>query len=496
MNITIHTLGCKVNQYESQAIRSTLHQVGFTDTPPDESADVILINSCTVTAVSDAKVRNLFRRSKAQNPHAVMVLTGCMPQAFPEKIAKSFPDADIILGTKNRRALPEHILRYLSTRQQIIDIQPHEASEAFEPMSIDRFQERSRAFVKIQDGCNRFCSYCIIPYARGRVRSKPLGQLLTEITALGKKGYREVVLTGINLSAYGQEMGLSLCDAVEAVCGIADIARVRLGSLEPEGFSPEVIRRLAAQKKLCPQFHLSLQSGCDATLRRMNRHYTAAQYRAIVEALRAAFENAAITTDIMVGFPGETPEEFQASLAFAQEIRFARTHVFAYSRRPGTKAYDAPGQLSKECKIQRSHAMQAVAQASREAFFAAQMGRVEEILLEQKAVPSKTDQPTQTAKETARTDGPRRTADPAQAADRRPQEAAVPETAPLMPKADCPSPAFVCYNGYTMNYSPVQVRLPCATEAFQGKIVSAKLSAYNSDHCFGALIEESQDKST
>ena len=234
---------------------------------------------------------------------------------------------------------------------------------------MENFTGRTRAFVKIEDGCNRFCSYCIIPYARGRVRSKPLEDLKAELAGLGANGYKEVVLTGINLSAYGQEFGLHLCDAIEAACATPGIERVRLGSLEPEQLSEDVIRRMAKQKKLCPQFHLSLQSGCDATLKRMNRHYTADEYRTIVRNLRAAFENAAITTDIMVGFAGETDEEFAESLAFAEEIAFAKVHVFAYSRRPGTRAYDMGDQLTNAVKEARSHEMIRVTTATQQAFF-------------------------------------------------------------------------------------------------------------------------------
>ena len=233
------------------------------------------------------------------------------------------------------------------------------------------------------DGCNRFCSYCIIPYARGRVRSKPLEEIRAEVKKLAEHGYREVVLTGINLPAYGQDLGLHLCDAVEAACAQEGIGRVRLGSLEPEQLSDEVILRLSRQEKLCPQFHLSLQSGCDATLRRMNRHYTTEEYRHIVQALRRTFDNCAVTTDIMVGFAGETEEEFQASLAFAKEIAFAKVHVFAYSRRPGTKAYLAPNQCTNRVKEARSREMIAVTKTTQADFFQAQLGRVEEVLFEQ-----------------------------------------------------------------------------------------------------------------
>ena len=290
-----------------------------------------------------------------------------------------------MLGTKNRAALLPHILSYFSHKQRIVDIAPHEAGEKFEAMRVSSFHGRTRAFLKIEDGCNRFCSYCIIPYARGRVRSKPLSEIRAEVRSLAAHDYREVVLTGINLPAYGQDLGLHLCDAVEAACEEPEIRRVRLGSLEPEQLTEEVIARLQRQKKLCPQFHLSLQSGCDETLRRMNRHYTTAEYRQIVKNLRAAFPGCAITTDIMVGFAGETEEEFQTSLNFAKEIAFAKVHVFAYSRRPGTKAYTAPDQVPEKVKEERSRVMIAVTLATQRAFLRAQVGNTEEVLFEQAA---------------------------------------------------------------------------------------------------------------
>ena len=382
MNVKFITLGCKVNQVESEAMREALLAGGFQEAAEGQTADVVVVNSCTVTAVSDQKARQALRREKKRNPGAVAVLTGCWPQAFPQE-AEDFLEADIVLGTTRRAALLPKILEYLSTKQRIVDIAPHEKGEKFEKLTVSAMHGRTRAFLKIEDGCDRFCSYCIIPYARGRVRSKPLEDIKAEAALLGDHGYREVVLTGINLPAYGKDLGLHLCDAVEAACAAPGIARVRLGSLEPEQLTPEVIARMAKQEKLCPQFHLSLQSGCDATLKRMNRHYTTAEYRQIVRNLRQAFPNCAITTDIMVGFAGETEEEFAASLAFAKEIAFAKVHVFAYSRRPGTRAYDMPGQVTNKVKEERSRQMIAATLATQQDFFAAQVGRVEEVLFEQ-----------------------------------------------------------------------------------------------------------------
>lgn len=386
MKALFHTLGCKVNQYETQAMRKLMEEAGyetgefsagFTDVDGDQV--VLVVNSCTVTGESDRKLRQLLRRCRRDNPQAVIVLTGCMPQAFPEA-AEQFLEADIVLGNAARHSLPEQVGRFLSLGQRVVEIPAH--GQAFEALAIREFQGRTRAFVKIEDGCNRFCSYCIIPYARGRVRSRPLPELRAELTALAGHGYREAVLVGINLTAYGQDLGLTLADAVETASAISGLQRIRLGSLEPDFLTPAVIRRLAAQPKLCPQFHLSLQSGCDETLRRMNRRYTAADYAEVCRQLREAFPGCALTTDVMVGFPGEDENEFAASCSFVKEIEFSRVHIFAYSRRPGTPAATAVGQVSAAEKAARSRRLAAVCERSREVFERRQIGTETEVLLE------------------------------------------------------------------------------------------------------------------
>lgn len=432
MKVKFITLGCKVNQYESEAMLESLVNGGFQAAGQEEAADVVVINSCTVTATGDQKARQALRRAKKENPGSIAVLTGCMPQAFPREAAE-LKEADIILGTGNRSSLLPHILSYLSSKQRIIDIAPHQNGEAFEKLKVSGFQGHTRAFLKIQDGCNRFCSYCIIPYARGRVRSKPLADIEAEVKELAAHGFREIVLTGINLPAYGQDLNLHLCDAVEATCAQKGVERVRLGSLEPEQLSDEVIARLARQKKLCSQFHLSLQSGCDETLRRMNRHYTTGEYRRIVASLRKTFENCAITTDVMVGFAGETQEEFEESLAFVKEISFSKTHVFPYSRRPGTRAYDAPGQCSNKVKTQRSKAMAEACIKCQQEFSAAQIGRTEEVLFERE-----------------REDGQ--------------------------------------YEGYTRNYTPVIVHSPAP---LTGKLVNVRLESLEGERCIGTVVKTS-----
>lgn len=380
MKFYIFTLGCKVNQYESQIMHEKLCQSGFEYTAEHNSADIVIINTCTVTSASDSKAVKLMHRVKRENPNCVLVLTGCLPQAFPND--ERFIEADIILGNKSRNIVVPTIQQYLLNHTRINAVVQHETGDKFESMAISAFTERTRAFVKIEDGCNRFCSYCIIPYARGRVRSKPLDQLTEELNRLASKGFKEVVLVGINLSAYGQEFGINLADAIEAACAVDGIERVRLSSLEPERMDRHTIERLAAQPKLCPQFHLSLQSGCNATLKRMNRHYTAEDYTEIVSDLRNAFDNCAITTDIMVGFPGETEEEIEESLDFAKKTAFARVHVFAYSRRPGTVADKAENQVPENIKNIRSKAMIEVTTKTMTDFLNSQIGRVESVLFE------------------------------------------------------------------------------------------------------------------
>lgn len=386
MRAVFHTLGCKVNQYETEVMAGKLKSCGYEVVSPSrDPADVVVVNSCTVTGESDSKVRKLLRRCRREQPGAILILTGCYPQAYPD-IGRLVPEADIILGTRNRPALPDYIEQFRLTGERIVEISAHERGEAFEDDPISSFQERTRAFVKIQDGCNRYCSYCIIPTARGPLRSRPLASVRQQCVRLSDAGYREIVLTGINLSAYGEESGNihTLFDAVEAACSVDKVERVRLGSLEPDKITPEAVRRLAALPKLCPQFHLSLQSGCDDTLRRMNRHYTAAQYRSIVDALRKVFPDCAITTDIMVGFPGETDKEFETSLQFAHDIAFAKAHVFIYSPREGTRAAKMPDQVDRHTAEQRSRRMIAETGHTRAAFLQGHVGKEFPVLFEQR----------------------------------------------------------------------------------------------------------------
>lgn len=381
MNIAFYTLGCKVNQYETQSLREEFARAGYNAVSEKSAFDIAVINSCTVTAESDRKTRQLLHRLRRENPDAVIVLTGCMVQAFPEE-TKEIAGADIITGNtdiKNIIALTE---RFLSDKKRIYEVEPHKTGEKFNTPLITSFAERTRAYMKIEDGCDRFCSYCIIPYARGRVRSKPASQIRQEAEKLSENGFSEIVLTGINLSAYGKDCGLDLCDSVDAVCEVEGIKRVRFGSLEPDHISDEMLKRLKGQEKFCPQFHLSLQSGCDTTLKRMNRHYDTRFYYDLITRIRKMFPQASVTTDVMVGFAGETEDEFNQSLEFVRKVGFAKTHVFMYSRRKGTAAYKLPFQVDSAEKGRRSKLMISAAALSESEFLKKQVGLVFPVLFE------------------------------------------------------------------------------------------------------------------
>lgn len=381
MKYSFYTLGCKVNQYESGAMQLAVTEAGHQVVPTDGEPDVVVVNSCTVTAESDRKTRQIVRRFRRMLPHAIIVLTGCLPQAFPDD-AEMLDAADVLLGNGSNNRLVENVDKFSRTGERVVDIEKHERGEKFTTPVIEKFPERTRAYVKIQDGCERFCTYCIIPYARGFVRSKSPDDIRSEVEQLSANGHKEIVLVGINLSTYGKDCGLNLCDAVDAACQVESIDRVRLGSLEPDLFTDEMLERLKAQPKFCPQFHLALQSGCDATLKRMNRHYDTAFYYDLVERIRNRFDNCSITTDIMVGFAGETDDEFRQSVDFVKKVGFARSHVFAYSRRAGTPADKMPDQVTKSVKEQRSHEMIKTAAECEESFLRSQIGMTVPVLFE------------------------------------------------------------------------------------------------------------------
>ncbi len=381
MNIAFYTLGCKVNQYETQSMREAFIRAGHNPVSDTAPFDAVVINSCTVTAESDRKTRQILRRFRRENPNAIIALTGCMVQAFSED-AKELLDADIVAGNTDVNNIVTLTERFLRDGERIFEVAPHTERERFNTPDITDFAERTRAYMKIQDGCERYCTYCIIPTARGRVRSKAVEDIKREAEALAQKGFIEVVLVGINLTSYGKDEGVNLCDAVDAVCEVEGIKRVRLGSLEPDHMSDEMLERLYSQEKFCPQFHLSLQSGCDSTLKRMNRHYDTAFYRDLVLRIRKRFNNSAITTDVMVGFAGETEEEFAQSIAFVKEIGFAKVHVFAYSRRKGTVAYSLPNQVTNAEKSRRSKMMIEAAAESEAEFLNGLIGETVSVLFE------------------------------------------------------------------------------------------------------------------
>lgn len=381
MKAAFYTLGCKVNQAESEYMAELLQKAGFEIVNPNDEADYYIVNSCTVTATADQKTRQSVRRFKRKHPNSTVILTGCMPQAFP-KDAEKLEQADIVLGNKNDNDILDLINKHAAQKNRIIRLSEHQNGEKFAPCSVRAFGGRVRAFVKIEDGCDRFCSYCIIPKSRGRVRSKPLEDLKQEVTDLAANGIKEVVLVGINLSAYGKGTDFNIADAVETCAGVDGISRIRLGSLEPDHITDSIISRLSTVHKFCPQFHISLQSGCNKTLKNMNRHYTAEEYEELCNKLRAAFKGCSLTTDVMVGFHEETEQDFEESLAFVKRISFEKVHVFPYSERAGTAASKRGDSVSKQEKDRRASVMIAETEKIRQSYLKSQIGKEVQLLVE------------------------------------------------------------------------------------------------------------------
>lgn len=386
MKAAFYTLGCKVNQSESEYMAELLSKAGFEIVSPNEEADYYIVNSCTVTATADQKTRQNIRKFKRRHPDSVVILTGCMPQAFPQAAAE-LEQADIVFGNKNDGDILDLINKYNLEHSRIVNIEQHETGDEFRQCSITKFNERVRAFVKIEDGCDRFCSYCIIPKSRGRVRSKKPEQLKEDIKVLAKNGIKEIVLVGINLSAYGKGEDFNIVDAVKICAETEGILRVRLGSLEPDHITDEIITELAQIEKFCPQFHISLQSGCDKTLKDMNRHYTAAEYCDLCNKLRNAFDDTSITTDVMVGFNEESDKDFNESLSFVKKIRFEKVHVFPYSERTGTAASRKGDSVSKQEKERRASVMAEAAEKIRDEYFNSLIGKTVNVLFENETAP-------------------------------------------------------------------------------------------------------------
>ncbi len=381
MNVYIFTLGCKVNQYESQEIGEMFEKSGYTLLNEPDNADIIIVNSCTVTAESVRKVRQSVRHLKKISPNAFLILTGCASQAEPE-ILSVLPEVNLMLGNRNNINIVALCENALKERGSSVNAhEEHETGESFQGLGITHFEGHTRAFLKIQDGCDRFCSYCLIPKARGRSRSKPLADIDRELSELSKNGYGEIVFVGINLSDYGKGTPYSLPDALMLAEKYDSIKRVRLGSLEPDHITDEMIERLKNVTKLCPQFHISLQSGCNSVLKRMNRHYTREEYKSLADSLRSAFKDASVTTDILVGFPTESEADFCETVDFAKSIGFEKIHIFPYSKRNGTPAAAMP-QLSNAIKDERAKRLGAAAAEIRKEFLLKQVGKVYEVLFE------------------------------------------------------------------------------------------------------------------
>ena len=382
----LHNLGCKVNAYEVEAMQQLLEKAGYEIVPFEPGADVYLINTCTVTNIADRKSRQMLHKAKKMNPDAIVVATGCYVQTDEGKLDKD-EAVDLILGNNQKNQIVEVLEEYERQHKKQKHVIKINQTKEYEELEISHTAEHVRAYIKVQDGCNQFCTYCIIPYARGRVRSRKISQVIEEVQTLAARGYKEVVLTGIHLSSYGldfpEEERETLLSLIKAVHEVQGIQRIRLGSLEPRIITEEFARTISALPKMCPHFHLSLQSGCDATLERMNRRYTSTEYAEKCTLLRKYFDNPALTTDVIVGFPMETEEEFRMSRDFVDSIHFYETHIFKYSRRHGTKAAAMDGQLTESQKAIRSDEMLALNEKHSREYEEAMLGRELEILLEE-----------------------------------------------------------------------------------------------------------------
>jgi len=379
MKVAFYTLGCKVNQYDTQMMSEKFIASGHDVVDFSDFADVYVINTCTVTQMSDKKSRNIISRAKRLNENAVIVVCGCFSQVSSEEVS-GINGVDVVIGTSNRSDIVYFVNEFQKHGKQIVNI---ERKNDLSSETISDFSEKTRAILKIEDGCRNFCSYCLIPFARGKIISKPLDHVVKEAAAISKSGYREIVLTGIHLSSYGIDIGgVDLGDAINAVAEIDGIERIRLGSLEPMIISDGFLNKIKDCKKLCPSFHLSLQSGCDKTLSSMNRKYTSDMYRRAVELLRCYYPDCAITTDVIVGFPGETDADFFESLEFVRNIGFAKVHIFPYSKRKGTKAAQMPCQIDKKVKQQREKELSEIEKNSRICFLESMVGSVQDVLVE------------------------------------------------------------------------------------------------------------------
>jgi threonylcarbamoyladenosine tRNA methylthiotransferase MtaB len=380
--VAFYTLGCKVNQYETEAMRELFEKCEYTVVETEEKADVYVINTCTVTNLGDRKSRQFIRRAKRNNPNSIIAVVGCYAQTAPDKVM-SIEGVDIILGTKDRNKIVDYVEKVKTSNKKINAVKDIMGTKQFEEMKIEKMDGKTRAYLKIQEGCNQYCSYCIIPYARGPVRSRNLEDIVQEAHRIEKSGFKEVILTGIHVASYGKDLGdVTLLDVINSIHNVDGIRRIRLSSIEPTIMTERFVEKLSKLQKVCPHFHLSLQSGCDATLKRMNRKYTTSEYRDVVNRLRNIWPEVSITTDIMVGFPGETEEEFKKTIEFVKEIKFAQIHVFKYSPRKGTPASKYKNQIPSQTKQKRSEELIHLAQQSSISFRKKFIGTEREVLFE------------------------------------------------------------------------------------------------------------------
>lgn len=385
--VALHNLGCKVNAYEVEAMQQLLEKAGYEIVPFEEGADVYLINTCTVTNIADRKSRQMLHKAKKMNPDSIVIATGCYAQADTEKL-KEDTAVDLIVGNNQKNQIVEVLEAYEREHTKQVQVIEINKTHEYEELSIDSTAEHVRAYIKVQDGCNQFCTYCIIPFARGRVRSRNIADVCQEVETLAKRGYKEVVLTGIHLSSYGVDFEAehkeSLLSLIQAVSKVDGIKRIRLGSLEPRIITEEFLEGITATGKVCPHFHLSLQSGCDKTLKNMNRRYSAQEYIDKCALIRKYYPNPALTTDVIVGFPMESDEDFEESYEFVKKIRFYETHIFKYSRRQGTRAAAFDGQIIEAEKARRSEKMLALHETRASEYEESMLGKELELLIEEK----------------------------------------------------------------------------------------------------------------
>lgn len=434
MKVAFATLGCRVNHYESEAMAEKFIREGYEIVDFDEFSDVYVINTCTVTNMGDKKSRQIISRARRKNPEAIIAAVGCYSQMSPKEVSE-IPGVDVVLGTRNKGDVVYYVNKAKDEGKSQVHVQGVLQNKVFEDLRIEDYQDKTRAFLKIQDGCNRFCTFCTIPYARGSVCSKAPDKVISEVKELAKNGFKEVILSGIHTASYGLDLegNVNLITIIEEIEKVEGIERIRIGSIEPAFFTPEAIEKIKGFKKLCPHFHLSLQSGCDATLKRMNRRYSAQEYEDSVNLLRETLPDVSISTDVIVGFPGETDEEFYETYKFLKRIKLTKTHIFKYSPRRGTKAADMPNQVDGNIKDERSKKLIELNDRNEKAFTEKFIGREMDILIEQQ-VKSKKD----------------------------------------------------IYEGYTRNY--IKVEVPCLAANIAGKIVDVKLQKAEKDYAIAEMV--------